>query len=36
MNEIKKPTILKMFDIENVAKHIMIINYKEIKLCLMN
>lgn len=32
MNEIKKPTILKVFDIENVAKHIMIINYKEIKV----
>lgn len=32
MNEIKKPTILKMFDIENVAEHIIIINYKEIEV----
>ena len=32
MNEIKKSTILKMFDIENVAEHIIIINYKEIKV----
>ena len=30
MNEIEKSTILKVFDIEKVAKHMMIINYKEI------
>lgn len=32
MNEIEKSTILKVFDIEKVAKHIMIINYKEIEV----
>lgn len=32
MNEVKKSTILKMFKVESVEEHVMIINYKEIKV----
>lgn len=32
MNEVEKSTILKVFEVENVEEHVMIINYKEIKV----